>query len=378
MNIDRGFRCDLGRHVNVSKPFTVAMSVSGYDRGNYEFSCYALDANGINRKRLPDSTLSYYRSGNEAAFTVNLQELPHEISGLIFTVSIESDNTMSKISSHTMTLKQGSGTPLTLQLNGSDFSRERAIVSAEIYKKDSAWRFGAVASGFNGGIEELIECYDKRVNKKNPSSSSQPESSSVELNERQHSVNLKKPAGEILINFNWNKKTIKRTFFDWLFRRPLPEAIDLDLGCFYELHDGTKGYIQALGGQFGSLIRPPYIFLDGDDRTGELPEGENIKINGERIYMLKKIMVYTFIYKGIDNWRDADGVVTITCPGNKDVIVRMGEHNTIDRVCAIAALEKVDEDALLVERLVRFFPDHEQMDRYYHWGFSWVHGQKNQ
>ncbi len=370
MNIERGYRCELSQHINVSKPFTVVLSLSASRSVKYEFLCYALDANGLNRKRLPDSTLSYYRTDNEATFTVNLSELPREISSLLFIVSIESDNTMSDVSSHTMTLKQGSGTPLTLQLKGSDFYRESAIVSAEIYRKNSNWRLGAIASGFNGGIKELAEHYDKK-------GGVPPESESIELDSRQHSVNLVKPAGEILINFNWNKKKIQRSFFDKLFRRPVEDAIDLDLGCFYELHDGTRGYIQALGEQFGDLRRPPYISLDHDDRTGGIAEGENIRVNGERIYMLKKIMVYAFIYSGIDNWRDADGVVTITCPGNKNVIVRMGEHDTIDRVCAIATLEKIDEEALLVERLVRFFPSHEQMDRYYRWGFNWIHRQKN-
>ena len=370
MNIEKGYRCELSQHINISKPFTVVLSASAYGRVKPEFTCYAIDANGINRKRLPDSTLSYYRSGNDATFTVNLSELPRGIFRLLFVTYIESENTMNDISSHTMTLSQGAGTSLTLQLKGSDFYRERAIVSAEIYRKDSSWRLSAVASGFNEGITELTRHYDKK-------GEVQPEPDSILLDERQHSVNLVKPAGEILINFNWNKKTIQRSFFDRLLRRPVEDAIDLDLGCFYELHDGTRGYIQALGGQFGDIRRPPYISLDHDDRTGGYAEGENIRINGERIYMLKKIMVYTFIYQGIDNWKEADGVVTITCPGNKNVIVRMGEHDTIDRVCAIAMLEKIDEDALLVERLVRFFPSHEQMDRYYRWGFNWVHGQKN-
>ena len=371
MNIEKGYRCELGQHINVSKPFTVVLSLPSYGKVKCEFLCYALDAHGINRQRLPDSTLSYYRSDSEGTFTVNISELPREIFSLLFIVSIESENTMSEVNSHTMTLSQGDGTPLKLQLKGSDFNKERAIVSAEIYKKDSSWRLGAIASGFNGGLKEIIEYYDR------PGKVLPPDSDSIELGPVQHSVNLTKPAGEILINFNWNKKKVHRTFFDKLLRRPVPDAIDLDLGCFYELHDGTRGYIQALGSQYGDLRRPPYISLDHDDRTGGYEEGENIRINGERIYMLKKIMVYTFIYHGIDNWRDADGVVTITCPANKNVIVRMGEHDTIDRVCAIATLEKVDEDALLVERLVRFFPSHEQMDRYYRWGFNWVHAQKN-
>ena len=46
-------------------------------------------------------------------------------------------------------------------------------------------------------------------------------------------------------------------------------GIDLDLGCLYELNDGRKGAVQALGNAFGSLTNPPFISLDGDDRTGD-------------------------------------------------------------------------------------------------------------
>ena len=84
----------------------------------------------------------------------------------------------------------------------------------------------------------------------------------VELKKGQK-INLKKsretPLGEVLINLNWHQPEARG-----LFRRS--KAIDLDLGCLYELEDGTKGCVQALGNTFGSLTQPPYIALDGDDR----------------------------------------------------------------------------------------------------------------
>ncbi|CAM5532179.1 Tellurium resistance OS=Streptomyces glaucescens OX=1907 GN=SGLAU_10870 PE=4 SV=1 [Streptomyces glaucescens] len=33
--------------------------------------------------------------------------------------------------------------------------------------------------------------------------------------------------------------------------------VDLDLGCLYELQDGTKGVVQPLGGYFGDVNAPP-------------------------------------------------------------------------------------------------------------------------
>lgn len=70
-------------------------------------------------------------------------------------------------------------------------------------------------------------------------------------------------------------------------------GIDLDLGCLYELKDGRKGAVQALG----NLLVAPFISLDGDDRSGNFAKGENLKINGNQIIQFKRILVYTFIYE---------------------------------------------------------------------------------
>lgn len=48
-------------------------------------------------------------------------------------------------------------------------------------------------------------------------------------------------------------------------------GVDLDLGCLYELADGSKGIVQALGNSFGALNTHPFIQLDGDDRDREAP-----------------------------------------------------------------------------------------------------------
>ncbi len=70
--------------------------------------------------------------------------------------------------------------------------------------------------------------------------------------------------GEILVNLNWNARPQKKGFLSSLFASN--QGIDLDLGCLFELKDGRKGTVQALGNCFGSLNHPPFIALDGDDR----------------------------------------------------------------------------------------------------------------
>ena len=106
--------------------------------------------------------------------------------------------------------------------------------------------------------------------------------------------------GEILVNLNWNARPVKKGLFGMLGGG---QGIDLDLGCLFELKDGQKVAVQALGNAFGSLRQPPFIALDGDDRTGAVTTGENLRIDGNKIAIFKRILVYTFIYEGVANWR---------------------------------------------------------------------------
>ncbi len=81
---------------------------------------------------------------------MDLSRLPASIQRLVFTVSIDGSGTMGEIASHTAAVRQDGQDALALQLNGSDFHSEKAIISIELYKKD-VWRFGAVAQRLQRG-----------------------------------------------------------------------------------------------------------------------------------------------------------------------------------------------------------------------------------
>lgn len=191
-------------------------------------------------------------------------------------------------------------------------------------------------------------------------------------------VSLKKntPAGlgEILVNLNWNSKPIKQGLLSGLFKGN--SGIDLDLGCLYELKNGAKGTVQALGNAFGSLGSAPYISLDGDDRTGAAVSGENLRINGNKVAQIKRILVYTFIYEGVANWQQADATVTIKYPGAEDIVVKMDTYNSSNRMCALALLENVNDETFSVEKFVQFYSGHQTMDQAFNWGLKWVAGRK--
>lgn len=193
-----------------------------------------------------------------------------------------------------------------------------------------------------------------------------------------HKVNLKKSSsqlGEILINLNWNTKSANQGFFAGLFGNN-NSGIDLDLGCLFELKDGRKGTVQALGNAFGSLINPPYISLDGDDRTGAVTTGENLRINGNQLSKFKRVLVYTYIYEGAANWKQADATVTIKYPGAEDIIVKMDDYNSSNTMCGLVLFENINDETFSVEKIVQFYNGHSSLDRAFNWGLNWRPGRK--
>jgi tellurite resistance protein TerA len=201
----------------------------------------------------------------------------------------------------------------------------------------------------------------------------------IQLTKKGESINLSKESnatfGEILVNLNWNQKPkASGGFFSSLFGGS--QNADLDLGCLYELQNGQKGCVQALGNSFGDLSYEPYIKLDHDDRTGASIGGENIRINGNKLSEFKKILVYTFIYEGAANWSEVDGVVTLKYKNGQDIVVKMDEHRNGKIMCAIAMIENVQNKTFNVKRLVEYFDGHEKMDRAYGWGMRWSAGSK--
>ena len=393
MNLQRGMRDRLDKYLNVNQPIEVVMDVQG--GAVYDCCCFGVDSAGklsddrylvfYNRTVSPQQEISYGASGNGARFVVKLGSLPAAIQKLVFTVSVDGNGTMGEVAALNVAIKQGTGVSLNLNLTGSDFKRERAVITIEIYKKD-VWRVAAVANGFNGGLTDLLRSYGGQEIKmggagRGAAAASAPRTAPARDNEpkkvelrKGEKVNLRKSGatlGEILINLNWSQPVKKGGFF-----APAPKPIDLDLGCLFELKNGLKGSVQALGNSFGSFDRMPYISLDGDDRSGSSADGENLRVNGKMISQIKRILVYTFIYEGAANWKEANGVVTVKCPGSQEIIVRMDEYGSILPMCAIALLENKNDETFSVEKIVKFYPGHRFLDQDFGWGLNWVPGRK--
>jgi tellurite resistance protein TerA len=202
--------------------------------------------------------------------------------------------------------------------------------------------------------------------------------SKVTLTKNAPTVSLSKQQGgsargELRINLNWNS----RPSTGGVFRRQAASGIDLDLACLYELSNGKKGVVQALGDSFRSRNDgQPIISLDGDDRTGESTEGENLRIDLSRLSEIRRILVFTYIYEGTPNWAGANAIVTLFPQGGAPIEIHLDEADPSSRTCAIALLESTGSD-LSVRREVRYIHGTQSaLDAAYGWGMTWTKGRK--
>src|SRR6266436_147690 len=159
--------------------------------------------------------------------------------------------------------------------------------------------------------------------------------SKVTLTKNSPTVSLSKQqggsaGGELRVNLNWTSRPPS----GGLFKRVASADIDLDLACLYELSNGRKGVVQALGNSFTSL------------------------------------------YEGTPNWAGANAVVTLYPQGGAPIEIHLDEADPGARTCAIALLESTGTD-LSVRREVQYIKGTQSaLDAAYSWGMSWTKGRK--
>ena len=324
---------------------------------------------------------------------VDLNKIPQDVDRIAITITIyeakklkQNFGQVSNLYIHLV--DEVKGTELFFFDLSIGLSIENALVVGELYRNKDQWKFNATGSGFDGGLEALCRNFGidtsgtetpmhVPVSQPKPSEQKPISLAKIDLTKKGQVINLQKKdgmLGEILVNLNWSQqKAAKSGFFSSASKN---KGTDLDLGCLYELKSSAKGAVQALGNAFGSLKVAPFVSLDGDDRSGSVTTGENLRINGNHVSDIKRILVYAFIYEGVSNWKEADGVVTIKQTDGPDIIVNLDEYDNSKIMCAIALIENVDNQTFSIKRLVEFFKGHRQMAEAYNWGLTWKTGSK--
>lgn len=294
---------------------------------------------------------------------------------------------------------------------------ETAFVLGEFYRRQGAWKFRAVGQGYDSGLLGLATDFGITVDEPQqaaPATTMPPPSAppvnlpppmptalpagppspppaapvrltKVTLTKAAPSVSLTKQggtSGALRVNLNWE---VRKQFSGWGSKRGRAVAmhadLDLDLCALYELADGRKGVVQALGNAYGSLQRPPYIHLDGDDRTGASSSGENLTVNLDHIKDFRRILVFVTIYEGARSFADLHASVTLQPQHGAAIDFSLDECTVPSTVCALALITNTGGD-LVVQREARYLvPDRgvspqRTVDRIYGWGMNWTPGRK--
>ncbi|MGW4231327.1 TerD family protein [Streptomyces sp. NPDC004980] len=317
--------------------------------------------------------------------------------------------------------------------NGSEIARfesadatvETAFILGELYLRQGAWKFRAVGQGYGTGLAGLATDFGISVDEPQqpqapqqapapqqtppsrpaPSAFVTPQAApvpppsppaappaaqpvrltKVTLTKETPSVSLAKQggtSGALRVNLNWE---VRKQFKSWgakLGRAVAMHAdLDLDLCALYELTDGSKGVVQSLGNAFGSLDRPPYILLDGDDRTGALSTGENLTVNLDHKGRLRRVLIFVTIYEGARSFADLHATVTLQPQNGAAIDFSLDECTVPSTVCALALITN-DGGDLTVQREARYLvpqrgvSPQRTIDAAYGWGMNWTPGRK--
>ncbi len=298
-------------------------------------------------------------------------------------------------------------------------SVETAFVLGEFYRRQGAWKFRAVGQGYGSGLEGLATDYGITVDEPQQAAPTAPpvappattpmappppmqppamppvpptvpqappvSLSKVTLTKAAPSVSLTKQggtSGAMRVNLNWQ---VRKQFSGWASKLGRPVAmhndLDLDLCALYELADGSKGVIQSLGNAYGALHQPPYIHLDGDDRTGAVASGENLTVNLDHQRSFRRILIFVTIYEGARSFADLHATVTLTPQHGAPIDFSLDECTVPSTVCALALITNTGSD-LVVQREARYLvPERgvspqRTVDYAYAWGMNWTPGRK--
>ncbi|MDX2545779.1 TerD family protein [Streptomyces sp. WI04-05B] len=299
-------------------------------------------------------------------------------------------------------------------------SVETAFVLGEFYRRQGAWKFRAVGQGYSSGLAGLATDFGITVDEPSPATAPAPTApasmaapvappvtvpppppappvsmppppaapvrlTKVTLTKEAPSVSLTKQggtSGALRVNLNWQ---VHKQFSGWgskLGRAVAQHSdLDLDLCALFELSDGRKGVVQALGNAFGALHQPPYIHLDGDDRTGAMSSGENLTVNLDHKQDFRRILIFVTIYAGARSFADLHATVTLTPASGAAVDFSLDECTVPSTVCALALITNNGGD-LIVQREARYLvPERgvspqRTVDHVYGWGMNWTPGRK--
>jgi len=183
---------------------------------------------------------------------------------------------------------------------------------------------------------------------------------------------------DLHVGLQWDNIIVEQSSgFMGLIKKATKKGVDLDLGCFVELVDGTRAILQPFGDLLGAYDRPPFVQSSGDERTGDAEgDDEYFTINGAQWPKIKRMLIYTYIYEGSNDWSQIKPEININLHNGDPVInIKPTLKTTNMTVCALASMNNIKNGIQIVTH-GEYFTSQASMDRAYGFGFKWEDGAK--
>ncbi len=102
--------------------------------------------------------------GDDEVIIVNLKKVPTNIHRIVFTVTIhEADKRKQNFgqveNAYVRLVDVATKKELLRYTLAEDYSIETALIMTELYRRDGEWRMNAVGSGYQGGLQALLDRY---------------------------------------------------------------------------------------------------------------------------------------------------------------------------------------------------------------------------
>ncbi|RMR02785.1 Tellurium resistance protein [Pseudomonas syringae pv. primulae] len=128
-----------------------------------DYVCFGVDANGkLSDDRYmiffnqPASPCNSVKQANGGDFQLALDSLPASIDRLVFTASIDGAGVMSDIQASHFSIQHQGREVARGEFSGATFAAEKAIMVADIYRKNGEWRIASNLQGYNAGLDALV------------------------------------------------------------------------------------------------------------------------------------------------------------------------------------------------------------------------------
>lgn len=397
----------------------------GKVRSDADFVFYNQPGHASGAVRHEGKTPAAGGAGVTDVLTVDLGRLEPAVETVVLAASADGGSFGQVPGLHVRVVDAGSGAEIA-RFDSADATVETAFVLGELYRRQGAWKFRAVGQGYESGLAGLATDFGISVEdggdndvppppspvmtappvtmpppmppsmpapmpaappQPPPAPNAPPVSlSKVTLTKHAPAVSLTKQggtSGAMRVNLNWQMARPASGGGTGGWMRKLakagaapPPVTDLDLCALWELNNGSRGIVQAVGGNFGNLHQVPYIHLDGDDRTGAVSTGENLTVNLDHAAEFRRILIFVIIYQGTGSFAGLHATVTLQPQYGAPVDFALDACDAPSRVCALALITNHDGE-LVVQRESRYLPPQpgvsmqQAADLAYGWGLEW-------